>query len=163
MSREVPSRPRRSAILVVQDDRGRVLLVRQRAGPFAGEWLLPGGGLEEGESFEDGLRREIREETCLEVQDTRLIARYDVKTQWPGAPARPMRVHLFAGVVRGEPRVGMDGEPVEWRAVRADAAHPVLLQELRDAGAIDVPETTILAGLDARGIRMTRIDDATPD
>jgi 8-oxo-dGTP diphosphatase len=48
--------------------RGRVLLVERGKPPLAGYWSLPGGALEVGERLEDGIRREVREETGLEVK-----------------------------------------------------------------------------------------------
>ncbi|MDE3112457.1 MAG: NUDIX hydrolase [Chloroflexota bacterium] len=144
---------RRSAIVLALDEQGRVLLVRQGGGPFGGEWLLPGGGVEGAETFEEAARRELREETCLDAQDLRLVARYDVETL---TPRKGMRVHMFRGRVRGAPRVGIDGEAVEWRAVRADA-HPVLLRQLRDAHVVDVADEVIARELARRAIRMTAL------
>ena len=53
--------------------RGRVLLVERGRQPLKGYWSLPGGVLETGETLEDGLRREVREETGLEVKVSRLF------------------------------------------------------------------------------------------
>ena len=53
---------------VLLDDEGRVLLGRRRFEPRAGYWDFPGGFLHEGEEPLDGMRREIREETGLEVE-----------------------------------------------------------------------------------------------
>ena len=65
-------RPRPSARLLVVDPLGRVLLFRFafRSGPLAGRifWATPGGALEPGESFEDGARRELAEETGLLIE-----------------------------------------------------------------------------------------------
>jgi 8-oxo-dGTP diphosphatase len=47
---------------------GRVVLIRRKYEPLAGQWSLPGGTLELGESLEAGVAREIREETGLEVE-----------------------------------------------------------------------------------------------
>lgn len=56
---------------LIVDSEGRVLIIREAAtygdGTQRGRYHLPGGRLEPGENFEDGLRREIREETGLEV------------------------------------------------------------------------------------------------
>jgi 8-oxo-dGTP pyrophosphatase MutT (NUDIX family) len=144
-------RPRRSAILVTRDDRGRVLLVPQRGGPFKDAWLLPGGGLEDGESFEEALRREVREETGLDVIGPREVARYDVR-----APSFHGEVVLYAGSSVGTLARGDDGWPT-WADVDRATAHPVLLRELSDAGVIQVPDEEIASRLAALGIRMTRI------
>jgi 8-oxo-dGTP diphosphatase len=127
-----------------------VLLVRQRGGPFKGVWLLPGGGLEPGESFEDALRRELREETGLDVVTARAVARYDVR-----APGSRGEVVLYAGAVSGTTRAGDDGPP-RWARIAADA-HPVLLRELRDAGVVDVPEAEIDERAAALGVRIARV------
>jgi ADP-ribose pyrophosphatase YjhB (NUDIX family) len=64
-------RKRPSARLLVTDTDGRVLLFRFefRTGPLAGRmfWATPGGALEPGESFADGARRELAEETGLVI------------------------------------------------------------------------------------------------
>lgn len=53
--------------------RERILLTRRTDN---GQWCLPGGGMEAGESLEEACIREVREETGLQVQVTRLIGVY---------------------------------------------------------------------------------------
>ncbi|MCP9977913.1 NUDIX domain-containing protein [Actinomadura madurae] len=53
---------------IVQDDEGRILLLRHRLWPEYRAWGLPGGYVNAGERLEDGVRREVREETSLEVE-----------------------------------------------------------------------------------------------
>lgn len=48
--------------------RGRILLVERGREPLRGYWSLPGGVLEAGERLEEGIRREVREETGLDVE-----------------------------------------------------------------------------------------------
>lgn len=65
--REYPERPIVGVGAVIIDA-GRVLLVRRGHAPMKGEWSLPGGGLEVGETLAEGVRREVREETGLVVE-----------------------------------------------------------------------------------------------
>lgn len=62
--------PRIRVAAILQDGE-TVLLVRQR-GPHGEHWLLPGGGVERGETLAAALRREVREETGLLVEPGRL-------------------------------------------------------------------------------------------
>ena len=67
MSREYPERPIVGVGAVILDG-GRVLLVQREHAPLKGEWSLPGGALELGETLEEGIRREVLEETGLVVE-----------------------------------------------------------------------------------------------
>jgi len=58
-------------------DRHRVLLIRRGSEPLKGEWSLPGGLLELGEELTSGVRRELREETGLEVEPLAIILPFD--------------------------------------------------------------------------------------
>jgi len=49
-------------------DGGRILLVERGHEPLKGWWSLPGGILETGETLANGIRREVREETGLEIE-----------------------------------------------------------------------------------------------
>ena len=62
-----------SVAAVIPDRQGRALLIRRRDN---GHWEPPGGVLELGETIEDGLRREVREETGLEIEPQRLTGVY---------------------------------------------------------------------------------------
>ena len=54
-------------------DRNRVLLVERGREPLKGYWSLPGGVLETGEHLEDGIRREVREETGLKIRIVKVV------------------------------------------------------------------------------------------
>ncbi len=72
MSREYPERPLVGIGVVVW--RGAdVLLIRRGKEPRRGQWSLPGGAQKIGETVYEGARREVREETGLDVKITGLI------------------------------------------------------------------------------------------
>lgn len=76
MKREFPDHPLVGVGGVVFF-RQRVLLIRRGAEPLKGQWSLPGGLLELGEDLEDGVRRELEEETGLEVEPLAMLTVFD--------------------------------------------------------------------------------------
>lgn len=61
--------------VVIED--GRALLIRRGSEPLRGQWSIPGGTLELGESLQEGVARELLEETGLEVRVLDLIEVFD--------------------------------------------------------------------------------------
>lgn len=61
--------------VIVRD--GKALIVKRAHEPRKGEWSLPGGMLELGESLQDAVRREIKEETRLDVEVGPVIETFD--------------------------------------------------------------------------------------
>ena len=56
---------------IIENDAGKILLAKhipQRGGYWQGKWICPGGKLKLGESIEDGIRREVKEETGFDVE-----------------------------------------------------------------------------------------------
>jgi 8-oxo-dGTP diphosphatase len=76
MAREYPDRPVVGVGGVVIEN-GRALLIRRGSEPLLGEWSIPGGTLELGESLQQGVARELLEETGLEVQVLDMIEAFD--------------------------------------------------------------------------------------
>ena len=74
--REYPERPIVGVGGVVIDE-GRALLIRRGSEPLLGEWSIPGGTLELGETLEEGVARELLEETGLQVRVLELIEVFD--------------------------------------------------------------------------------------
>jgi 8-oxo-dGTP diphosphatase len=77
IKREFPGAPVVGVGAVIVDDAGRVLLVRRGQEPLVGQWSLPGGALELGERLEDGVRREVEEETGLKVEPIEILEVFD--------------------------------------------------------------------------------------
>lgn len=105
MQRQFPTAPIAGVGAVVLDSGSRVLLVRRGQEPLLGEWSLPGGALELGERMEDGVRREVREETGLDVEPVEIVAVFDHISHASDDPARvrfhyvlvDYRCHLLGG------------------------------------------------------------------
>jgi|ERR1700741_1930696 len=76
MAREYPEKPVVGIGGVVIEN-GRALLIRRGSEPLRGQWSIPGGTLEIGESLQEGVARELLEETGLEVRVLDLIEVFD--------------------------------------------------------------------------------------
>ena len=140
---ESPHRPAVAVGAVIVDG-DRVLLVQRGNPPNQGLWSVPGGRLEWGESLREGVAREVREETGLEVEVgplVEVVERVD--------PATPPGYHFvildfLARPLGGVLRPGDDASDARW-TVRAEWASlplteglvPVLEKALALAATLD--------------------------
>jgi ADP-ribose pyrophosphatase YjhB (NUDIX family) len=107
--REYPSRPIVGVGGVVFIG-GRVLLVKRRFEPLAGRWSLPGGALEVGETLAEGLAREMKEETGLDVEVGPVVDVFDRITRDEQGRARfhYVLVDYLCSIREGAPVAGSD-------------------------------------------------------
>lgn len=117
--REYPEQPVVGVGGVVISD-GRALLIRRGSEPLKGEWSIPGGTLEVGERLVEGVRRELREETGLEVRVGELIEvferivpeRASPEAHQAGTPPRPQYhfviLDYLCEAIGGTPQAGSD-------------------------------------------------------
>jgi 8-oxo-dGTP diphosphatase len=127
--RPYPERPVVGVGAVVLD-RDRVLLIKRAHEPLKGQWSMPGGGVEVGETLEQAIAREVKEETGLDVTVGPIV---DVIDRIDREADGRVRHHFVlvdfvcrpvGGVLRG--------------ASDADAAEWVRLDEIDRYGVADV-------------------------
>jgi ADP-ribose pyrophosphatase YjhB (NUDIX family) len=82
------ARPGAAALAIVRDPAGCLLLIRRTKPPYTGQWALPGGAWEFGESLAEAAAREVREETGLEARFLGLRAVLNERLS-PGSPTAP--------------------------------------------------------------------------
>ena len=121
--RKYPERPIVAVGAVILDG-DRVLLVQRGQEPLVGEWSLPGGAVEIGETLEAALAREVREETSLDVVVGPLLEVLDSIRRDPGGRAEYHYVIIdyACHVRRGTPTAparGTDAADARWVAVDA--------------------------------------------
>ncbi len=93
----------------------RILLILRGHEPEAGRWSLPGGRIEAGETDEQALVREVREETGLEVAPGPLIGAVDRARQDGGV----LVIRDYAATVTGgRLAAGDDADDARWFSVR---------------------------------------------
>ncbi|MEO6713593.1 MAG: NUDIX domain-containing protein [Mycobacteriales bacterium] len=86
---------------VIVDDEGRLLVVLRRNEPSAGCWSVPGGRVDPGESVAQTARREVREETGLEIEIGAFLGVTHQAYVDASGRHRLLEIHDYAGRVTG--------------------------------------------------------------
>ena len=120
---------------VLSDSRGRVLISRRPAGKFmAGFWEFPGGKLQDGESAQSALKRELREELGIEVLSARPWMRLS-----HAYPALQVELDVWrVSGYRGEPR-SAEAQELAWVMPRELPAWKLLPADAPIVAAIRLP------------------------
>ncbi|MHB1020981.1 MAG: NUDIX hydrolase [Acidobacteriaceae bacterium] len=115
MKREYPEAPIVGIGAVVLDG-SRVLLVRRGKEPLKGEWALPGGALELGETLVEGVIREVREETGLDIKPEALVEVFDriYRNENGEVQYHYVLVDWLCRFTGGELRCGDDADDARW-------------------------------------------------
>lgn len=101
-------------VVVVRD--GQVLMIKRGKAPRLGEWSIPGGTQELGETVRETAAREVLEETGVAIANLRLIDVVDAFGRHPDGRLRTQwtLVDFAADWVSGEPRAGGDAAEARW-------------------------------------------------
>ncbi len=115
--REYPERPIVGVGAVVLDG-SRVVLVKRANEPLKGEWSLPGGAVDVGETLEQAIRREVREETGLDVEVGPIVDVLDrIRHDADGRiKFHYVLVEFLCRPIGGELRCASDAEDAVWAA-----------------------------------------------
>lgn len=100
--------------VVIRD--GAALLVRRGKEPLHGQWSIPGGAVEAGETLTEAVVREMREETGLEVKVIELLQVVEpIFRDSTGSVLHHYVIHDFlCHAPAGEPRAGGDADELAW-------------------------------------------------
>lgn len=95
---------------------GKVLIVRRARKPALGVYTLPGGVVEAGETLEDAVRREVREETALDIAPVTLAGHREVVIRdAQGRTERHFVILCFAARwLSGEPQLNDELDEARW-------------------------------------------------
>ena len=108
----VYANPAPTASALILDDAGRILLSRRAGDPGKGMWDIPGGFIEEGEAPQETLRREMEEETGLEIEPTEFLGGF--ADRYGEGGVYTLNLYWTARIVSGEPSPADDVVDLRW-------------------------------------------------
>ena len=126
MKREYPDAPMVGVGAVIVDQ-GRVVLVKRAHLPMVGEWSIPGGAVELGETVREAMIREAREETGLDVQPMALLGVIDrvIRDENKSVLYHYVLVDYYCRPIGGELCAGSDCDGARWFSLGEVAKLPL--------------------------------------
>src|SRR5918992_3449395 len=114
--------------LISKDENSKILLVRRKNDPFKGMLSIPGGFMNEGETAENAMTREAKEETSLVVEPIAILGVYS-------DPQRDPRMHTISvtfitRIVQGNEDAGDDAAALQWVNIEDELDGLIQLQKI---------------------------------
>ena len=115
MARQYPKRPVVGVGAVILD-RDQILLEKRKNSPGKGKWSVPGGLVELGEDVEQAVIREVKEETCLDVYEPRLIdvVNYVSLSDRGAVVYHYVILDYIVNVKGGDAKAASDADALKW-------------------------------------------------
>lgn len=138
MKREYPDAPIAGvgAVIVRDGDPPSVLLIRRGQEPLKGEWSLPGGAVELGETLEEAIRREVLEETGLVIEPAGVVQAFDRIARDADGRVRYhyVLVDFLCRVTGGSLACASDAVEARWAGLEdLDGLTPLTVEVIRKA------------------------------
>lgn len=121
--REYPKQPLIGVgAIIIEGD--KVALIKRGHAPLLGEWSIPGGVLEVGETMREGVVREAREETSLHVEPLDLLGVYDrvLSDDHGQVLYHYVLIDFLCRVISGNLRAAGDADEARWFTYQETAA-----------------------------------------
>ena len=115
MSRQYPKKPVVGVGAIILDD-DQILLEKRKNSPGKGKWTVPGGLVDLGETAEQAVIREVKEETGLEVYDPRLVdvVNYISLGEKGGVMYHYVIIDYLVTSKGGKPKASSDADDLKW-------------------------------------------------
>lgn len=142
MKRDYPDRPLVGVGAVIVQD-GRAVIVERSTEPLKGQWSIPGGALDLGETLRHCAAREALEETGLQVEAVDVLDVFDSIYRDPEGRTQYhyVLVDFFCRVVGGELKAGGDAAQARW----------ITREELGNFAITETAQKVIRKGFGRRG------------
>ncbi len=115
LSRQYPNKPVVGVGAIILDA-DRILLEKRKSSPGKGKWSVPGGLVDLGETAEEAVIREVKEETGLEVHDPRLVdvVSYISLDEKGSVLYHYVIIDYIVTSSGGKPKAASDAEDLKW-------------------------------------------------
>ena len=132
MHRQYPDRPLLGVgAIIIEND--RILLARRANPPMQGEWSIPGGLVESGETIKEAVIREVREETGLEIEPVKLVEVFEriLRDKEARVQYHFVLIDYLCRMVSGQARAGSDVSDLVWAKTDDLESHAVAEETCR--------------------------------
>lgn len=129
--------------LLVLNEGSTKFLVTKNSDPAVPFWLMPGGKIEAGESPEEALVREIREELSCAIERDSLEFITEYNAPAAGKPGKVLNIKLFHGTLIGEPQASSEIKELGWLS-KEDQTNMIASETIREYIIPDLVQRGIL-------------------